>query len=230
MLSSLKNRIPHRPKPKKGIKKRILCIIEGDLELRYIVKIFKIFGYQNSCYQLTKELIRVAWGDRFLPFQNIVDFKCKFQGGSLKGKRVPIPARDAFEMYRNKMSCFDSIIVIFDRDKDKNNEIENYFIEKFQDLEIDNALLVSIPCFESTLIDFCSCRACREMIEDIDNEKYPCDKYKKNFSMLNCFNGTKNLIISLNIGTINNLKESKLLHVNQIINNFMNSYFKGISK
>jgi len=221
MLSSLKNRIPHRPKPKKGIKKRILCIIEGDLELRYIVKIFKIFGYQNSCYQLTKELIRVAWGDRFLPFQNIVDFKCKFQGGSLKGKRVPIPARDAFEMYRNKMSYFDSIIVIFDRDKDKNNEIENYFIEKFQDLEIDNALLVSIPCFESTLIDFCSCGACREMIEDIDNEKYPCDKYKNNFSKLFCFEGAKHLVVNLDRENLAQLNSSKLIKVNNLIDNFM---------
>ena len=213
-----------------SLQKKILCIIEGDLEFRYIVKIFKLFGYEKGCYPLSNELIKVAWGKTITPSQNIIQLNCRFQGGSLKGRKVPFPAIDAFELYEDDLTVFDSIIVFFDGDKDKNNEVENYFINRFSTLNIKNSLLVSIPCFESTLIDFCSCGACREMIEDIDNEKYPCDKYKKNFSMLNCFNGIKNLIISLNIGTINNLKESKLLHVNQIINNFMNSYFKGISK
>ena len=223
MLSSLKNRIPNRPKPKKVIKNRILCIIEGDLELRYIVKVFDLFGYKEGCYNLTEELIRVAWGDKFLPFQNIVQSNCKFQGGSLKGRKVPIPARDAFEMYRNKMSYFDSVIVLFDGDKDKNYEVENYFKEQFKNLEIKNTLLVSIPCFESSLIDFCYCGNCREIINNIKDGKYPCDKYKKSFSSLNCFRGAKDLIVHLNQEKIDilNKTSSKLTQTNTLIQNFM---------
>jgi hypothetical protein len=221
MLSSLKNRIPNRPKPIEVKKKRILCIIEGDLELRYIVKIFELFGYQNGCYQLTQELIRVAWGDKFLPFQNIVNAKCKFQGGSLKGRKVPIPARDAFEMYRNKMDYFDSVMVFFDGDKDKNNEVENYFKEQFKNLEIKNSLLVSMPCFESTLIDFCRCGECREMMNSFENEKYPCGKYKNNFSKLFCFEGSKHLIVNLDRERLITLHDSKLMDVNNLIDSFM---------
>jgi len=223
MLSSLKNRIPNRPKPKEVIKNRILCIIEGDLELRYIVKVFDLFGYKKGCYQLTEELIRVAWGDKFLPFQNIVQSNCKFQGGSLKGRKVPIPARDAFEMYRNKMSYFDSVIVFFDGDKDKNNEIENYFKEQFKNLEIQNTLLLSMPCFESTLIDFCCCGSCREDIDNKEDGKYPCDKYKKSFSSLDCFKGAKDLIVNLNQEKLTTLKEngSRLIQTNSLIQNFM---------
>ena len=223
MLSSLKNRIPNRPKPKEVIKSRILCIIEGDLELRYIVKVFDLFGYKKGCYKLTEELIRVAWGDKFLPFQNIVQSNCKFQGGSLKGRKVPIPARDAFEMYRNKMSYFDSVIVFFDGDKDKDNEVENYFKEQFKNLEIKNTLLVSVPCFESTLIDFCCCGGCRESINSKDDGKYPCDKYKKSFSSLTCFRGAKDLIVNLNQERMDilNKSSSKLTQTNTLIQNFM---------
>jgi len=221
MLASLKNKIPNRPQPEEVKKNRILCIIEGDLELRYIVKIFNLFGYKEGCYNLTKELIRVAWGDKFLPFQNIVDSKCKFQGGSLKGREVPLPARDAFELYRNKMSYFDSIIVFFDGDKDKHSEVENYFKEEFQNLEIKNALLVSLPCFESTLIDFCYCGECRKTISQIENGKYPCDKYKKSFSKLECFDGVKNLIVNLNQQRVDTLTNAELIQVNTLIQNFM---------
>jgi len=223
MLSSLKNRIPNRPKPIEAKRNRILCIIEGDLELRYIVKIFDLFGYKKGCYNLTEELIRVAWGDKFLPFQNIVNSKCKFQGGSLKGRKVPIPARDAFEMYRNKMSYFDSVIVFFDGDKDKDNEVENYFKEQFKNLDIKNTLLVSVPCFESSLIDFCCCGSCRETMNSKEEGKYLCDKYKKSFSSLDCFNGAKDLIVNLNQEKLARLKEnySKLSETNNLIQNFM---------
>ena len=211
---------------KSTVQKKILCIIEGDLEFRYIVKIFKLFGSKKECYALSEAFIKVAWGNNNVPNQNIVNTKCKFKGGgSVKGRKVPYPALDAFEMYADDLSIFESIIVFFDEDKDRliNNEVENYFKEAFENLELDNALLVSIPCFESTLIDFCTCGECRKTIDTIEDEKYPCSKYKNNFSKLKCFEGTKNLIVNLNQDKIDNLNASKLIQVNQIIQNYMST-------
>jgi len=207
-----------------SIQKKILCIIEGDLEFRYLTKIFKLFGYTKDCYSLSNEFIKIAWGDKFPKHQNIVNEKCKFKGGSsVKGRRVPFPALDAFELYRHDLGIFDSVIVFFDGDKDRNSEVEEYFKEAFENLVIDNVLLVSIPCFESTLIDFCICGKCREEINTIADGKYPCDKYKQNFSKLECFGGTKHLIKNLNNKKINHLNtiNSKLNDVNKIIQNFM---------
>jgi len=206
------------------IQKKILCIIEGDLEFRYIVKIFKLFGSEKECYSLSEEFIKVAWGNHGVPNQNIVNIKCQFKGGgSLKGRKVPYPALDAFEMYADDLSIFESVIVFFDEDKDRliNHEVENYFKEAFENLELNNVLLVSVPCFESTLIDFCICGECRKTIDTINNGKYPCDKYKNNFSKLECFEGMQNLIVNLNQEKIDNLKSSKLISVNKIIQNYM---------
>jgi len=87
----------------------------------------------------------------------------------------------------------------------------------------NNVLLVSIPCFESTLIDFCICGKCREEINSIAEGRYPCDKYKQNFSKLKCFIGIKHLIVNLNNKNINDLNHinSKLNDVTKIIQNFM---------
>ena len=201
--------------------KKVLCIIEGDLELRYIVKIFKLFGYTKGCYPLSNELIKIAWGGTLPRNVNIVNNKCKFQGGSLKGRKVPFPAIDAFELYSRDLAIFDSILVFFDGDKDKNNEVEEYFKEQFKDLKINNSLLVSMPCFESSLIDFCHCGSCREEIDNMEEGKYPCDKYKNNFSKLECFEGAKHLIISLKRDNIKKINDSSLIHVNKIIQNYM---------
>jgi len=206
-----------------SIQKKILCIIEGDLEFRYLAKIFKLFGYTKDCYSLSSEFVKIAWGDMLPKNMNIVNEQCQFQGGSLKGRRVPFPAIDAFELYSGDLDIFDSVIVFFDGDKDKNNEVEEYFKEAFKDLEISNSLLVSVPCFESTLIDFCTCGKCREKIATIEEGKYPCDKYKNNFSKLECFKGAKHLIVNLNHYRIKHLESSKLISLNKIIQNYMSN-------
>jgi len=206
-----------------SIQKKILCIIEGDLEFRYLAKIFKLFGYTKDCYSLSNEFVKIAWGDMLPKNMNIVNEKCKFQGGSLKGRRVPFPAIDAFELYSGDLDIFDSVVVFFDGDKDKDNEVKEYFEEVFENLEISNSLLVSVSCFESTLIDFCICGKCRERINTIVDGKYPCDKYKNNFSKLECFEGSKHLIVNLNQDSIEDLKSSNLISVNQIIQNYMST-------
>ena len=218
------------------IQKKILCIIEGDLEFRYLTKIFKLFGYTKDCYSLSNEFIKIAWGNKLPKHENIVNEKCKFQGGSLNGRAVPFPAIDAFELYSRDLDIFDSVIVFFDGDKDKNSEVEEYFKEAFENLVIDNVLLVSIPCFESTLIDFCICGYCRSIVDYIPNMQYPCIKYKghkKNkrlgikkysgaFRTLPCFKPEKAFVDSLNLNSLKNLKNSSLIQVTQLIQNYMN--------
>lgn len=225
MLPYLEALKPNRVKIPSKVQKKILCIIEGNLELKYIVKIFQLFGYKKGCYPLTNELIKVAWGDKFPASINIVnEITCTFSGGSsVKGRRVPFPAIDAFELYSRDLTVFDSVIVLFDGDKDKDKEVEEYFINKFSIVNIKNALLVSTPCFESTLIDFCTCGACREVIESIEDGKYLCDKYKKNFSKLKCFEGVKHLIVNLDKKNIDTLKNttSSLNFINTIIQTFI---------
>jgi len=238
MLPFLKQLQP-KTEEENSIKKKILCIIEGDLEFRYIVKIFKLFGYEKGCYHLSNELITVAWGDKFPKSQNIVNEKCLFQGGSsIKGRKVPFPAIDAFELYNRDLNIFDSVVVFFDGDKDNDNEVENYFKEEFKNLKITNTLLVSIPCFESTLIDFCYCGYCRKIMDYIPDLKYPCTKYKGHkkdkkkkrdkytgeFRKLPCFMPEKEFITTLEEEMLDNLEESGLIEVNQIIQNFMNHY------
>ncbi|CAA6799227.1 MAG: Unknown protein [uncultured Sulfurovum sp.] len=224
MLTQLNDLKPNRPKATSKAKKRILCILEGSLELEYVVKVFKLFGYGEDCFELTEEYIRVAWGKKLAKHQNIVKQTkkgCTFEGGSHKGSKVPFPAISAFELYNRDIEFFDSVIIFFDADKDIDNEVENYFKEKLESLEIENTLLVSLPCFESTLIDFCTCGNCREEVEKLDNTQYPCDKYKNNFSSLTCFTGSKHLIVNLKQESITNLKTSKLVQVNKIIQNYM---------
>ncbi len=229
MITLLEALKPNRPKVDNNPQKKILCILEGQLELKYLVKIFKLNGYVDDCLKLTEDFIKVAWCDKLPKHMNIVhkvDGDCKFDGGgTCKGSPVPTPAIKAFEMYSQDLSIFDSIFVFFDSDKDKNNEVQNYFINKFSSLEIVHCLLISTPCFESSLIDFCTCENCREDIEKMENKRLPCDKYKNNFSKLNCFNGSKHLISNLTNTNILDLKEksSELNCVNTIINEFYHS-------
>lgn len=224
-LNSLK---PNRPKEESpSFQKKILCILEGEFELRYIVKIFKLYGYEKDCFELSEKLIKVAWCDKLPKNVNIVTKKgslCKFDGGgTCKGSAVPTPAIKAFEMYAKDLSIFDAILVFFDGDKDKDNEVENYFIDSFKILGLTNFLLVSMPCFESTLIDYCTCEKCRETMNNIEEERKPCSKYKNNFAKLQCFIGAKNLVSTLSIHQIDSLKEktSKLNSVNTIIKNYL---------
>lgn len=227
MLSQLNALKPNRPKEADGVRKRVLCILEGALELEYIVKIFKIFGYESDCFELTETFIRVAWGTKLPKHKNIVTQTkrgCKFEGGSHKGSKVPFPAISAFELYNRDIEFFDSVIVFFDADKDIDDEVENYFKEKFISLKIENVLLVSKPCFESTLIDFCSCGNCREKINTLAQTEVNCCEYKDGLSFLECFKNLrtgKGIVSNLERVNIDNLDSSCLTQVNQLIQNYM---------
>ena len=227
MLDKLNDLKPNRPKERSQTQKRVLCIIEGTLELEYIVKVFQLFGYNNGCYELSETFIRVAWGKKLPKNINVVrktNKGCTFEGGSHKGSKVPFPAISAFELYNRDIEFFDSVIVFFDEDKDRDNEVENYFIEKFLSLEITNMLLVSTPCFESSLIDFCSCGVCRVEMNKLLQEKENCSEYKDGLVLLECFKDLKTgkgIVANLNQEKIDNLNTSKLIDVNKIIQNYM---------
>jgi len=229
MLTHLEALKPNRPKGQNEVEKRVLCIIEGSLELQYIVKIFQLMGYKKDCFELSEEFIRVAWGKKLAKNTNIVSKTkkgCTFEGGSHKNSKVPFPAITAFELYGRDISFFDSVIVFFDADKDINDEVQNYFEEKFLTLEIENVLLVSQPCFESTLIDFCSCGECREIISNIQNTIEECSKYKDGLSNLKCFEKFKTgkgIVSNLQMDNISNLRNPKLTQVNKLIQNLMSS-------
>lgn len=227
MLAQLNDLKPNRPKEVSSTKKRVLCIIEGNLELQYIVKIFQLLGSKKDCFELSETFIRVAWGKKFAKNKNIVSKTkkgCTFEGGSHKNSKVPFPAISAFELYGRDIGFFDSVIVFFDSDKDVNKEVQNYFEKKFLNLEIENALLVSIPCFESTLIDFCFCGNCRELIENVADTKEACSKYKDGLIDLKCFENLKTgkgIVSNLKINNIESLKNSNLIQVNQIVQKYM---------
>ena len=227
MLDKLNNLKPNRPKERNQTQKRVLCIIEGTLELDYIVKVFQLFGYSYDCYELSETYIRVAWGKKLSKNINIVRKTkkgCTFEGGSHKESKVPFPAISAFELYNKDIEFFDSVIVLFDGDKDKNNEVENYFSKQFTSLENTSMLLVSTPCFESTLIDFCSCGVCRVKMNKLLKEKENCSEYKDGLSFLECFKNFrtgKGIVTNLEQKSLDTLNDSKLIKVNQIIQNYM---------
>lgn len=227
MLARLNDLKPNRPKEISLSQKRVLCIIEGSLELQYIVKVFQLLCYEKDCFELSEEYIRVAWGKKLAKHQNIVSKikkGCTFEGGSHKNSKVPFPAISAFELYGRDIGFFDSVIVFFDTDKDVNKEVQSYFETKFTDLEIDNALLVSTPCFESTLIDFCACGKCRDDLNALVRKKEACLEYKEGLVTLNCFKTLKTgkgIVSNLVINDIRKLSDSKLIKVNQIIQNYM---------
>lgn len=172
--------------------KKILCILEGKEELKYIYNIFKLNGYNGSCDLLAQSKIKVSWGK----YETVVT-NCNFKGGGCcKGVPVPVPAMESLEFEKNNLCSYDNIFVMFDSDKDSKNKVKNYFNTQKKDIN-NLVLLASDPCFESTLIDYCYCGKCREKINKTKEEKYPCGKYKKSFSSLNCFDGVSHLIVNL---------------------------------
>jgi len=230
VLAQLNELKPNRPKEVSSAQKRVLCIIEGSLELQYIVKVFQLLGYEKDCFALSEELIRVAWGKKLAKNQNIVTKTkkgCTFEGGSHKNSKVPFPAISAFELYGRDIGFFDSVIVFFDSDKDINKEVQNYFEKKFINLEIQNILLVSTPCFESSLIDFCSCGDCREVINSLVDKKEECSEYKDGLVTLKCFEKFKTgkgIVANLEKNNIENLETSKFIEVSKIIQKIMKKY------
>ncbi|MEA2018963.1 MAG: hypothetical protein U9N59_11000 [Campylobacterota bacterium] len=192
--------------------KKILCILEGKEELKYIYNTFKLYDYSNGCDTLAKELIKVSWGR-----DNQIVKNCNFNGGGCyKGIPVPVPAIESYEFEKDNFWLYDNIIVMFDSDKDDESKVEKYFNTQIEDKLF---ILASEPCFESTLIDYCKCGNCRDDIEKLNEEKYPCDKYKNNFSSLHCFDGVGHLLVHLEDYTLQSV--SKLKTINNIVKNKM---------
>jgi hypothetical protein len=145
------------------------------------------------CQKLIEDFVVVRWGKAIPKIQNY----CEFQGGSQKNSPTPIPALEAFEFERGHLDNYFAVIIMFDGDKDNDRRVEKKLEELLNQINVQYVLLVSNPCFESTLIDYCKCNNCRDIINSKPNEKSPCDKYKNNFSKLPCFCGVDNLIANI---------------------------------
>jgi len=179
-------------KPKSNKTNNILCIIEGQTELKYILYIFRKY-IEIRCKELIDEFVIVRWGKGITKVKNY----CEFDGGSQKDSPVPFPVLEAFEFERDNLENYFAIIIMFDSDEDKNQIVEKTLIQKLKNINTKHILLVSRPCFESTLLDYCQCKECRNEIEKYPQTKKPCEKYKNNFSKLNCFNGVDDLIVNI---------------------------------
>jgi hypothetical protein len=194
----------------KGVKNNnILCIVEGKTELKYILSIFRKY-IKIRCKELVENFVIVRWGKAIPKIQNY----CEFQGGSKKGSPTPLPALEAFEFEKDNLDNYFAIIIMFDSDKDDDRRVEKILAKLLKQIDVQYVLLVSNPCFESTLIDYCKCGNCRNIIDSMPNGNYPCDKYKNNFSKLPCFCGVDNLIENISkYSTSNHL----LLKIDEII-------------
>ncbi|MFY9103646.1 hypothetical protein OZY38_00155 [Aliarcobacter cryaerophilus] len=162
---------------------KILCILEGKLELNLIFNLYRLLGYQKCCDELSKEKINVGWGKDI-----IIVSKCNFPGGNRPKLKTPKGAIEAFNFYKNKINKYQAVVVVFDGDLDDNSEVESFFKQELPSLSIDQLLIVSQPCFEKTLIDFCTCGNClSQAISLPDIKQSKCKKYKKGFNVLTCF-------------------------------------------
>lgn len=219
MVDNLLERFKPELKSKKdiGFDRKILCIVEGQIELKYLYHLFVSFGFNGRCNNFVEDKIKVSWGKQRV----FVSGYCKFGGGSQKGSTVPRPAQEAFEFEKSNLELYSHIVVLFDSDKDKANEVEKYFEYELNQVSNGNFLLASKPCFESSLIDYCRCGKCREDIDSIEDKKYPCDKYKNSFSNLKCFDGVDSLIVNLNEDDIVYLKRnnSSLYELSEMVKN-----------
>ena len=167
---------------------KLLCILEGNLELKIIFQIYNLLGLSESCNELVSKKIKVIWGKDKQVVSN-----CKFNGGHQRGSPSPLPAKEAFKLYKNKINSFNGVLTIFDGDVDTNSEIETFFKEEYRGINVKKYLLVSQPCFEKTLIDFCSCGQCLSIAVNLpENPVSKCQKYKTNFPKLPCFKSFTN--------------------------------------
>lgn len=208
---------------------KVLCILEGKLELNLIYKLYELLGYSRCCDELSKDKIKVAWGKSPVIINN-----CNFNGGNQPNLKTPKPATEAFKFYKNKINKFNAVVVLFDGDLDNNSEVENFFKTQLPSVSIDNLLIVSQPCFEKTLIDFCTCGNCLTQVMSFPSiPTSKCKKYKSKFSSLNCFRKFTNsnivnrcvnsdsLVENLDSSNISSLsKTSSLFKLNSIISKY----------
>lgn len=222
MISSLLGRFkPELTSPQDLLlDKKALCIVEGQAELKYVYHLYVSFGFDGRCDSFVNNKVKVSWGKEK---QEVAGY-CNFQGGSQKDSKVPRPAQEAYEFEKQNLDLYSHIIIFFDGDRDTNQEVENYFEDELSQISKDSFLLASKPCFESSLVDYCKCGNCRVQAERLEEERYPCDKYKNNFSRLECFEGVDNLIVNLSADDMNYLAQnsSKLLSLSEMIKNKLN--------
>ena len=176
---------------------QVLCIIEGGDELSFIKKVYEIYTSEIECEDFLRNKIKLSYGMQNIEWQgNTVELKvknrekCNFQGGDYQSK-APLPILES--LYNEDLALYKAIIVMFDKDRDSNNLVENKAREKLEDIN-SKILFLSFPCFEKESMIFFMNDKVKNYINDkyqiIDNST--CRWYKQNYAKCLQFNPISN--------------------------------------
>lgn len=196
---------------------KILCIIEGKSEINFVKKIYDLTKEEIDIDFFINHKIKLSWGK-----DDIISYST-FQGGSLPSCLVPMPVIESLE--KEDLDLYDAVIIMFDKDKDQDNYVENYSKHFVQDYE--NFFLLSSPCFEHT--SFYLCEADNTFLYISNNyqiiDDSLCNWYKKNYSKI-----PKNRRFKYCQSLKNMIKTIKLEDLEQCNNTTIKDFFSFLEK
>lgn len=177
---------------------KILCILEGGDELSFIKRVYEVFNQIIACQEFVNKKIKLSYGKSIIEWQgNTLELrevskkKCNFQGGDTQEGKVPLPILASLN--NEDLEIYKAIIVMFDKDRDSNNEVELQANEILNTYPIQ-ILFLSNPCFEKETITFFDNENIQKHIKDkyeiINDSK--CQWYKSNYGELLKLNPIKN--------------------------------------
>ena len=191
--------------------KNVLCIVEGRAELSFIKKVYEVYNNPMECQDFVRDNIKLSYGMRSIEWQgNTSELRvksretCNFQGGDLyrdENKiKAPLPILES--LYNEDLEVYTSIIVMFDKDRDADNFVENKAREILEE-HSNKILFLSRPCFEKESMTFFMNEEVREFIEKNYEtlNKPKCQWYKQNYSkciVLNPISNAKKLDTLIN--------------------------------
>jgi len=181
---------------------KVLCILEGGDELSFVKKVYEIYNDDIECQDFVNDKIKLSYGMNLIEWQGNTSKlkdkskeKCNFQGGDLYSgdDRVKAPLPILESLINEDIELYKAIIVMFDKDRDMNNEVEDKAREKLETIT-NNILFLSTPCFEKESMTFFMNKKIKEYIIDnysvIDDSS--CLWYKQNYNKCLAFNRVKN--------------------------------------
>jgi len=211
---------------------KVLCIVEGGDELSFIKKVYEIYNSEIECEDFLRDKIKLSYGMQNIEWQgNTLELKvknrekCNFQGGDLYNGdnkiKAPLPILES--LYNEDLELYKAIIVMFDKDRDSNNIVEEKAIEKLEDIN-SKILFLSRPCFEKESMTFFMNEEVQKFIDENYEvlEESLCLWYKRNYNECLRFNRIGNAQkLSTMIDRLdkNNLEDSNLnIEISKLIN------------
>lgn len=156
---------------------KVLCIVEGKDELSFLKRIYELVKNTNiTCKDFCNNVVVLSYGKNPIRWigatiseQNDNEMKCNFQGGNLDGCPVPTPILEALN--KEDLELYSSIIIMFDKDCDPLNSVEDSVRRILTESGIKLfSLLTPDPCFEKICISIYS--------RGLDSDQYISSKYK----------------------------------------------------